>query len=267
MENTRIPPGTIVVGIDGSPSADRALAWAIEVAAHEHRPLTLAFGQDLDVLRDDGVAVLAAARARVAERAPELSVHEAVRETDPVTTLLRLAEDAALVVVGSRGRGPARRLLLGSVSAVVSKHAPCPVVVVRPGHPGLVRHGVVVAADGGLDSRATVEFGYRMASLHEMPLTVLACPSNPTPGATEDDLRLWATEPLSGLAEKYPDVRLTLEIVRRAAADRLVHASERMDLVVVGAHGGRVSALIEGSVPRAVVERAACPVAVVPVSG
>jgi nucleotide-binding universal stress UspA family protein len=268
MDNTRIPPGTIVVGVDGSPSADRALDWAIELAGHEHRPLTLAFGQDLDVPREDGVVALDAARARVEQRAPELTVHEALWTIDPVATLLQLAEDAALVVVGSRGRGPVRSRLLGSVSAAVSRHAPCPVVVVRPGHPGLVRHGVVVGADGGPDSLSTVEFGYRMASSSALPLTILACTWNTMPGATEDDLRLWATEPLSGLAEKFPDVRVTLEIVRGTATDRLVHASGRMDLVVVGAHhGGRLSAVVVGSVARAVVEHASCPVAVVPVCG
>ena len=46
------------------------------------------------------------------------------------TALLLAAEDADLVVVGARGLGGFRRLMLGSVSAQVTHHAPCPVVVV-----------------------------------------------------------------------------------------------------------------------------------------
>jgi nucleotide-binding universal stress UspA family protein len=142
------------------------------------------------------------------------------------------------------------------------------VVVVRAGSPGLARLGVVVGADGGPDSLSTVEFGYRMASSFAVPLTILACTSTAMSDLTEDDLRQWATEPLSGLAEKFPDVQATLDIVRGTAAERLVHASERMDLVVVGApHSGRMPTLTLRSVARAVVERAACPVAVAPVGG
>lgn len=284
MDNTTIPTGTIVVGVDGSPSAERALDWAVDQAVCEGRQLTLANGVDptgsgwvdpagvdhravLDALSDDGITLLDRTRERLAARAPHLAVHRAVWMADPRVTLMKLAEEAAMVVVGSRGRGPVRSLLLGSVSAAVSRHAPCPVVVVRPGHPGVVRNGVVVGADGEAHSRATVEFAYRQASLRDLPLTILACPAGNGPDVSDDDLRLWATEPLSGLAEKFPDVRARLEIVPGLAADHLIRASERMDLVVVGAHSrGRIATLVDGSVTRAVVEHALCPVAIVPVS-
>lgn len=283
MDSSSIPAGTIVVGIDGSPSAERALDWAIEQAVREGRQLTLANGVDpagsawvdpasadhravLDALSQDGVTLLDQTRARLAERAPGLAVHRAVWMADPRVTLMKLAEDAAMVVVGSRGRGPVRSLLLGSVSAAVSHHAPCPVVVVRPGHPGVVRNGVVVGADGRPDSLTTVEFAYLQASLHDLPLTILHCATDSDHEVTEDDLRLRAIEPLSGLSEKYPDVRARFASIQGSAADQLVQTSQRMDLVVVGAHhGGRLSAL--ASVSRYVVEHAACPVAVVPVAG
>ncbi|MBZ5739793.1 universal stress protein [Nocardioides mangrovi] len=269
MENSLIPPGTIVVGVDGSPSSDRALDWAIGQAVREHRQLTLAHGVAdpviVEVARDDAVELLDRTRAYVAERAPDLAVHETTWIADPRVTLLRLAEDAALVVVGSRGRGPVRSLLLGSVSSAVSRHAPCPVVVVRPGHPGLVRHGVVVGADGTSGSTATVEAAYRQASLRHLPLTVLHCAWDRTPDDTKDDLRIRAVEPLSGLAEKFPDVRARIEIAYDEPASELIEASERMDLVVVGAHhGGRFSTLVQGSIAQSVVEHAACPVLVIP---
>ncbi|KQW48893.1 hypothetical protein ASC77_09235 [Nocardioides sp. Root1257] len=265
MENTLIPPGTVVVGIDGSPSSDRALDWAIDHATRERRQLTLAHADDS--LRGDH-RLLAHARECIAESAPDLVVNESLWTTDPRTMLLDLAEDAHVLVVGSRGRGPVASLVLGSVSAAVVRHAPCPVVVVRPGHRGLVRNGVVVGADASPSSRATVEFAYRQASLRRLPLTILHCTWGALPGTSGDDLRLPAAEPLSGLAEKFPDVRARLEVVHGTPDVELADASARMDLVVVGAHhGSRLSSVVDGSVAQSVVEHASCPVAVVPIAG
>jgi nucleotide-binding universal stress UspA family protein len=50
---------------------------------------------------------------------------------DPARALLELAATADLLVVGSRGLGAVRRVLLGSVSEKVLQHAPCPVLIVR----------------------------------------------------------------------------------------------------------------------------------------
>jgi nucleotide-binding universal stress UspA family protein len=285
MENTLIPQGTIVVGMDGSSSAGRALDWAIEQAVRERRQLTLAHGVDpagsvwldpiggadqrslLESQRDDALDMLAKARQYVALKAPNLSVHESVWIADPARMLLELAETAALLVVGSRGRGPVRSLLLGSVGVAVTRNAACPVVVVRPGNPGVVRHGVVVGADGTPDSLATVELAYRLASVHTMPLTILHCAWEWRPNETPEETRLRAVEPLSGLAERFPDVRARVEVVHGDPADLLIEESKRMDLVVVGAHHGtRFAALLHGSVAESVVEHAVSPVVVVPVA-
>lgn len=283
MENTVIPAGTVVVGVDGSPSSERALDWAIDQAVRERRQLTLAHGVDpagsvwldpvgvehrgaLDTLRADARALLAGARSHVARRAPDLGVNEVIWMADARVMLLDLAASAALVVVGSRGRGPVRSLLLGSVSLAVTRHARCPVVVVRPGHPGTVRNGVLVGADGSEESLATVEFAYRQASLRGLPLTIMHCYVDARPGSPADDVRLEVAEPLSGLGEKFPEVRARTELVRGFADEALAGASERMDLLVIGAHhGSRLSAALHGSVAQGVVERARCPVAVVPV--
>ncbi|MGB0100325.1 MAG: universal stress protein, partial [Nocardioides sp.] len=156
MDTTQIPMGTVVVGVDGSPASEQALDWAIAHASRERRPLTLAHGLDpagavrfdaaasnydavVDAMRHDGRELLQHARERVSRLAPDLAVHESLWQSDARVTLLKLAERAHLVVVGSRGRGPVASLLLGSVGVAVSRHASCPVVVVRPGHPGAVR--------------------------------------------------------------------------------------------------------------------------------
>jgi nucleotide-binding universal stress UspA family protein len=61
-----------------------------------------------------------------------VNITAVVEDGDPRQLLLRLAEQASLVVMGSRGRGPFRSLLLGSVTAAVAGRASCPVVVIPP---------------------------------------------------------------------------------------------------------------------------------------
>ena len=251
MTTTLIPPGTVVVGIDGSTSAERALDWAVDHAVREHRQLTLVHAATPEgigpayVLVDDGRHLLAEACERVRRQAPDLAVHQAVWAADPRTVLVRLASDASLVVVGSHGRGPVASVVLGSVGVALVRHAACPVVVVRPGHAGRVRHGVAVATDGTQRSRAVVELAYRHASLRRLPLTIQH--------GLGDEAELRASEALAGLAEKFPDVRARLEPVGGPAARALATASERMDLVVV-----------EAEEAVGVVEHATCPVLVYP---
>ncbi|WP_028645131.1 universal stress protein [Nocardioides sp. URHA0020] len=271
MKTSAVPSGTIVVGVDGSVGGDRALSWAVAQATLESRPLTLALGladrwtemepADLarltaadDIERADARSVLHEARRRVTDLAPELALHEVMSVGRPQDFLVELSERAVLVVVGSRGRGPVRSTLLGSVGVALCHRAACPVVVVRRGHPGLVRHGVLVGTDATGGSGATVELAYRQASVHGLPLTILHCGDRVRSADDDEALRLALAEVVSGLAEKFPDVRATTEIAEGPSDKVLAERSDRMNLVVVGA----------GSGSAAVVEHAGCPVAVVP---
>ncbi len=290
MDNTTA--GTIVVGVDGSAASLRALGWAAEQAALEHRPLTVAHGAGAipprwtnvalpdgvalrEMLERDGKEILAEARMLAGHKAPGVEVRELFRMADPRELLLDLSHDAHLLVTGSRGLGRMRSLLLGSVGVAVSRHGSCPVVVHRPGHPGAVRRGVVVGADASEESVAVLEFAYRHASLRRLPLTVLHCSWSSQGGvagswltAAQIDVereKVALAESLAGLTEKYPDVVAHTEIATGPAQEVLVRMSERMDLVVVGSHElNRVERLVMGSVSTAVVEHAASPVAVVP---
>jgi nucleotide-binding universal stress UspA family protein len=289
------PSGTIVVGVDGSPSSARAVAWAVTQAAAEHRAITLVHAlhavtptsmdaatvppqEAQEAVRATGHQVLAQARAEAERRSPGLEVHEVLRSEDPRELLLELSREAALVVLGSRGRGKLRSLLLGSVGVALVRHAHCPVVVHRPSHPGTVRHGVLVGADGSEESRVVLEFAYREASLLDLPLTVLHCAWDMNTGTGTgytmaepiidvETERLQLAESMAGMAEKYPEVRVSTEMVRNLPHEALVRMSERMNLTVVGAHqAGRLAQLMLGSVSVAVVEHAKSPVAVVPLS-
>jgi nucleotide-binding universal stress UspA family protein len=138
---------TIVVGIDGSDSAQAALRFALDEARLRGSAVravavwqvpatwyggTLAPPVDgLDEELEAGTRrTLERALAGAGERAAGLDVESVVREGAPARVLLEEADDAELLVVGSRGLGGFRGLLLGSVSQQCSHHAPCPVVVV-----------------------------------------------------------------------------------------------------------------------------------------
>lgn len=133
--------GPVVVGVDGSEHSRRALAWARDEALARDVPLRVVHGWtppgDAFVVPTTMPAFAAAAAALVEEdvawareAAPGLEVEGLSPADGAARALLHAAEDAALVVVGGRGRGGFTGLLLGSVSQQVTHHAPCPVVVV-----------------------------------------------------------------------------------------------------------------------------------------
>jgi nucleotide-binding universal stress UspA family protein len=294
MQIYDVPAGTIAVGVDGSPSAQRALAWAVDEATTEGRPLTLVHaivpegavwidraGHDTTLgsgaTQTEPQRLLAQAREVVEERAPQLEVHDLLRVMDPRDLLVSVSRQASTLVLGSRGRGPVRSLLLGSVSVAVTRHAECPVVVVRPHHPGAVRRGVLVGVDGTERALPPLEFAFRQASQRHLPLTVLhsfqeraVVGAGYAVGALDIDAdveeqRLLVAETVAGMREKYPDVSVRTEIARGWPGDVLVELGERMNLIVVGAHhGGAAAAVLFGSAAASVVENASCPVAVVP---
>ena len=288
-------PGSIVVGVDGSQHADRALQWAVHQAVAERRPLTIVHtihavtpayldaaivdAENAKLALDSaGKKVLDDARSKVERAAPDLEVHEVFDLADPREVLLQLSDGAAMLVVGSRGRGQLRSLLLGSVSVALVRHAHCPVVVARPEKVGTVRNGIVVGIDASPESRPVLEFAYRQASLHDLPLTILDCVWDIQTGtmgaylvsdepADLEPERLALAEATAGMKEKYPEVHVTTRMARGIPQEALVRLGERMDLIVVGAHqDSRISQAFFGSVSVAVVENATSPVAVVPVS-
>jgi nucleotide-binding universal stress UspA family protein len=146
------PEHAVLVGVDGSPESRAALHYAAELAAGRLAPLTVAtafhgsaaeawvtaYGSaDFDVsgdARDLAVEVNADAVADARRSHPALDVRPRIAMGDPAEVLTDLARGHAITVVGSRGRGLFRALLLGSVSRAVIQTSPCPVVVVRPVH-------------------------------------------------------------------------------------------------------------------------------------
>lgn len=132
-------PARFVVGVDGSEPAERALRWAVAEAHLHHATVEVVHGWSLPAIAMPyfpDLACLERAAGAVLDRAVE-----SVADLDPPivrrleyggagAVLLDAAEGADLVVVGSRGLGGFKELLLGSVSHQLATHAPCPVVVI-----------------------------------------------------------------------------------------------------------------------------------------
>lgn len=139
--------GPVVVGVDGSPCGEEALAVAFEeaslrgtelVATHAWSDIPAASYAAANRTPErwdaDQVAaeeVLAERLAGYREKYPDVTVIRSVSQDQPVANLLAHAAAAQLLVVGSRGRGAFGGLLLGSVSQAMIYHAPCPVLVVH----------------------------------------------------------------------------------------------------------------------------------------
>ncbi|MCX5403267.1 universal stress protein [Streptomyces sp. NBC_00335] len=249
--------------------------------------------------------VLDAVRARLAGREDLPPVTYVSRDGTPSATLTELAAGAQLLVMGSRGLGGFASLLLGSNSRVCAAQSPCPVVVV-PHTARLVTQEAGARAPGGErrvvlglapDETAedVVDFAFaearrrgavlQVVSTHLVPLSSLTLVGSLVaergggypPGTAGGE----ATETARELAENqrtrlqpyltrhYPDVTVEAVVAPGDPAGRLVTASQRADLIVVGRHRRRLRAdsLLMGSVSTAVLLHALCPVAVVPARG
>ena len=298
-------PPRVVVGADGSPGSRAALARALLAAARHGADLEVVSSLGIELYYLGGVPVVipdvaairedcaARTRAMVAEVQEELAASSPPGITDvPVTVrtsempaaqaLLARAEGAALLVVGSRGRGAMRSALLGSVALHCVTHAPCPVEVV---HQNPVDDGsqacVLVGVDGSDSSRAAlvaaVDEAVRMGADVEAVASFV-------PADYWTDLRSVVIPSIedirSGLqtrtghlvqdvlaerrdrGEAVPAVRV--EVVEGAAAEVLVHRARPADLLVVGSRGrGAFRGLLLGSVALHCAMHAPCPVLVV----
>jgi nucleotide-binding universal stress UspA family protein len=143
---------TVIVGYDGSSTADVALAWALDYARHcdarirvirgwtmasAPRPASMTRGY-VPPLEEFEDAVRQRLRADVervvAERGAGVEVDCDCVRGAVANGLIEASRDADLLVVGARGKGGFRGLALGSVSEQCARHAACPVVVVRDEH-------------------------------------------------------------------------------------------------------------------------------------
>ena len=140
-------PDRVVVGIDGSETSQRALAWAARESRVRQCPLMvvhayalgyvggLEYGASLlhpDVLEQAAHQLVDDALASIDTTGLTAAPERVVTNTGAAAAILEAAGYAGLVVVGSRGMGGVKGFVLGSVSHQVTHHAPCPTVVIPP---------------------------------------------------------------------------------------------------------------------------------------
>jgi nucleotide-binding universal stress UspA family protein len=134
----------LVVGVDGSPSSVKALSFAVEEAAMRGAllqvlttfPSPTMLGASVpdgyfENLEEQALRLIDEAIDRVPAAAALPSILRTAVAEAPAAALIAASRDAALLVVGRRGRGGFLDLVLGSVSSQCVQHAECPVVVVR----------------------------------------------------------------------------------------------------------------------------------------
>ncbi|MGW7263263.1 universal stress protein [Streptomyces sp. NPDC054842] len=300
---------TITVGLDGSPASLAAADWAAHEAQLRDLPLRLVTAWEWqapafapatglgvptppsDLQRASAQHLLAQAQSRVGAVRPGLRIDTDEIPGLPVPALLKAAEDAELLVLGSRGLSKAAGFLLGSISHAVLASCERPVVLVRAAEHGeeeapaeawapeaaaVTGHrDVVLGLDLHKPDDAVIDFAFDAASRRAAPLRIIhgwTLPPYYYGGALMPDLndgiikqvRSELSDVLKPWRERYPAVEIHAQAAIGGAGRHLVDASYDAALVVVGRQSrrGAVGAHI-GPVTQALLHHAAAPVAVI----
>ncbi len=287
----------VVAAVDGSQDSLRALEWALDAARRREAPLRIAHVRQYapwtqaEVLAagppdPDEDPVLDQVRAHLAKQEALPAVEYAALEGAPGALLPEMGATAALLVLGSRGRGGFASLLLGSNSLAAARDAECPVVVVpRPGQgdDGAPARPVVVGMNTDSPDDATLGFAFAEAALRGGRLRIVVAypwplqtwmllgempPPDIDQGAVEHETRILAEGFLAPHQGRHAGVTTEIVVLPGDAAGHLVEASRDAELVIVGRHRRRLlaPARMMGSVTQAVLLHAESPVAVVPPS-
>lgn len=274
--------GPVVCGFDGSRDSLRAVAWAASWA-RDH-------GVGLEVISADRAVgrvvafdetaranVEGAMRDQVADQVGDIDATYRVIADTPVRALLEAGRNASAIIVGSRGLTAREDFAMGSTSAGVVEHAPCPVIVITPRTPDQPGHGsIVLAADGSKANDPAAAFAFAEAerlgtgvrAVHSVEVPKL-------PGASLFDLDRLAesvlaedekdvTEALAPHDERHPGVDLELILVVGEPAVTIAEEAAGAPLLVTGSRGhGGVAGMLLGSVSRRLLQTAPCAVAVV----
>jgi nucleotide-binding universal stress UspA family protein len=262
---------SIVVGVDGTTTGLRAVAWAAREAHLRRRPLRLVHAApylgtaDDHAARERAEAVMARARSVAHQIAPALTTDTLVVPDPPVSALVDLSADADLLVIGMIGdSGP--EIVLGSLTLDVTTAARCPVAVVRGetavdhprGRPAPVLLGIEsVEADA-----AAVSFAFDDADRYGSALIVAQVPRHArdlgiAASAISDRLAPWRLE--------HPDVDVTVRIGQGNPGVELLHESAVARHIVLGTRGRHAAVrAVLGSVSRFVLRHSRVPVTVVP---
>ncbi|MEZ5380624.1 MAG: universal stress protein [Microthrixaceae bacterium] len=281
----------IVVGVDGSEASEDALRFAFGES--------MALGADLVAVTVWEVPVMAAAYVAPAEVDEAMgpwmdtfvdkvlgpngaSVTKAPASGSAAAELLRAAEDADAMVMGTSGRGALSGVIMGSVSHQVANHAPCPLTVVPAGSndgDGPGPGPAVVGVDGSANAGSALRWAAERAARVGVPLRIVMAwrgepagwlPRRDEAGAlpTDEELQSQAREMLAEVVDsvELPGGLVTELVVGEGApASVLRDAAEDASMLVLGARGrGGFMGLLLGSVTSHMLSDVFCPMTVVP---
>ena len=257
----------IVVGVDDSPDASKALDWAISWATAVGSPVRMISSEavppgrtaDSPGLGEKARAAIEQQVARLRTVAPETEVDAEALVAHPVSALIAESQHAGAVVLGTRGVGAFQGSVIGSTSGAVAASAHCPTVIITSNAPAAYDPDgpIVVGFDGSDPALGAARLAVSAAAAEGRSVRLVQAEV----GTTSPD------EPLDHLVEKlrseHPDVEIELEASEGGAVDALTAASGSAAFVVVASQGHRgVPGFLLGSTTRALVQSAQAPVIV-----
>jgi nucleotide-binding universal stress UspA family protein len=296
-------PEKILLATDGSEEAASARGAAVELTEKLGSKLEVVYvGDSVPRIGDMGPVYLdPSVEETVQQRLDEESrklLDEQVKEVEArggtvagshlgtgnqADSIVRLAEelDAGLVIMGSRGHGGIKRALMGSVADGVTRHAHCPVLVVRgDGREPLFPARILLAIDGSDESREATKTAEGLASgtgselyvVHAGPTAQLPYTSPYLAENVESYFEQSKKEAREFLESRVEEIRGEVDVTVHAnlrpgdPAKEIVELSDEIDagLVVIGSRGlGGMQRALMGGVSDTVVRHAHCPVLVV----
>ncbi|WP_329530918.1 universal stress protein [Streptomyces sp. NBC_01450] len=297
-----LPP--VVAGVDGSAESLAAATWAAREAQRRDRTLHLVHAWNWHPRQQEGEIANAAQRhlarrslrqaeERVRAECPGVRLSDEQMEGPAVAALLKAADQADVMVLGSRGLSGFTGFLVGSVALGVVAKATRPVVLVRADEEAADEHmptgdsspstdtgyqDVVLAIDLDDACDEVIEFAFEAARLRHARLRAVHAWHAPgSIGLGSGDIGLvndrWRGEEWLGFLkavlqvwrDKYPDVEVLETVVEDKASTTLVRASTGASLLVVGHRlAERPVGPRTGPVTHAAIHHVGCPVAVVP---
>ncbi|MFE3650660.1 universal stress protein [Streptomyces sp. NPDC059152] len=281
------PRNPVVVGVSRSPTVARAVEWAADAAARRGRELCLVHAQEWPAgaapkgrrdapdqvwashFKAAGQSLLDTHKDAAAERVPGLRISTRLEAGRPTAMLREAAEDAVLLVVGSRQVSePGEAVTFTTVGRSLVGHPPCPVVLIVG---DLSRYDplgpVMVGVDGSPASAPAVAFAFEEAALNDADLLAVQV-RRPHHGDWPDAVHesfVDVSEALAGWREKYPQVVVRERVMRGQPAVQLGELAAEARCLVVGTRGlGGFRGMVLGSTSRSLAHFAPGPLVVVP---
>jgi nucleotide-binding universal stress UspA family protein len=284
----------ILCPIDFSPGSQQAMRVAVRLANEAGADLELVHAWHLPAVAFAAEAPYPALESEAMMKEEEAALHAAVKDATaigakrvtsrfeagiPAERVCAIAEAdprCDLIVMSTHGRTGFRRILLGSVTEKVIRHAPCSVLAVRERDGSSAFRHVLVPVDFSPSSRHAVTLAAELAArdglgitlLHVLDLPVAYAGEPKTPGFVEDLdrrsahlLETWATELRANVS--VPVMTRTRIGSPGAQALTVLDLDPTFDLAIVGSHGRTgVARFLLGSVAEKIVRHAPCPVLV-----